>query len=159
EPTLTRVPDRPARLRRLARTTRTTAALVVALLGAGVYGALSVGPAAPSVSGGGNAASIPSTTTVSVPAGALLVTGIVTTAQLGQATGPDLSLPLQITVPVRGRGSASFYNVSVGGQPATVVWQGEEPMDLSGQGAVVPGRVTLSGDGNGSTWHLYGAEG
>jgi len=157
------MPTGPARLARLARTVRLTAAFVTALLGAGIYGAVSVAkaPTAPTAPTAPLPAALPAggtTTTSSIPAGAELVTGRVTMVQAGGATGPDLSLPMEINVPDRGRGSATFYNVTSGGQPATVVWQGEEPLDLTGQGAIVPGRINVTVDPDGSTWQLDGAE-
>ena len=151
---------------------RATALAIVAVLAVAVTGALVVGrgPAASGAPGSGRvaagrtgAATPPSSSPVAppapaVPAGRTVVTGTVTSATAQDATGPPLSTPLEITVPVRGRGGATFYNVVVGGQPSTVVWNGGVPLGLIGHGALVAGRVDVSVDSSGSTWALDGAE-
>lgn len=169
------MPGRPAAnpttLARRARAVRAAALATVSVLAAGVTGALVVGggtPAAPGsdVSAGrsgptassASSASTASTKAPAIPPGQAVVTGTVTSATAGDATGPPLSLPLEITVPVRGRGGATFYNVEVGGQPSAVVWNGGVPLGLLGHGAIVAGRVDVTVDASGSTWALDGAE-
>jgi hypothetical protein len=152
---------------------RATALAIVAVLAAAVTGALVVGggPAASGAresgrlaAGRAGAAATPSSSSPvappapPVPAGRTVVTGTLTSATAQDATGPPLTTPLEITVPVRGRGGATFYNVVVGGQPSTVVWNGGVPLGLIGHGALVAGRVKVTVDGSGSTWALDGAE-
>lgn len=171
-----RVPGRPAAspttLARRARAVRGAALAVVIVLAAGVAGALTVGgpptgasgPSGAQVSTGVRSGSTPSTRSTSstvapvLPPGQTVVTGTVTSATAGDATGPPLTIPLEITVPVRGRGMATFYNVDVGGRPSSVVWNGGEPLGLVGHGAIVAGRVDVTVDASGSTWALDGSE-
>jgi hypothetical protein len=160
----------PATLARRARSVRAAAVAIAMVLGLGVAGAVVVagraaGPAAPAspeaASGpaGGNRPGTSSTpATAAVPPGEAVVTGTVTSVTAQDATGPPLTIPLVLTVPVRGRGGATFYNVSVGGRPSTVVWNGGEPLGVIGHGAIDAGRVDVTIDASGSTWALDGAE-
>ena len=162
---------RPATLARRARSVRATAVALSAVLAGGVAGALVLGhgpqrgSAAPGASPPASPAASPAASAstgasqgASLPPGQSVVTGTVTTAEARGATGPSLSTPLEITVPVRGRGGATFFDVTVDGQPSSVVWNGGVPLGLIGHGAIVPGRIGVTVDGSGSTWSLDGAE-
>lgn len=163
----------PATLARRARSVRAAAAAVLVVLAAGVAGALVVGGRTVTPGAAGSVGTAPppsrapsaptSAPAPAVPAGQAVVTGTVTSATAQDATaqdaaGPPLSTPLEITVPVRGRGGATFYNVDVGGRPSAVVWNGGEPLGLIGHGAIEAGRVDVTVDASGSTWALDGAE-
>lgn len=161
----------PATLARRARSVRASAAAIAVVLAAAVAGALVVGgrtgtpgapgsPGAASPRAAGNRSPSPLTSgpAAAVPAGHAVVTGTVTSATAQDATGPPLAAPLEITVPVRGRGGATFYNVDVGGRPSAVVWNGGVPLGLIGHGAIEAGRVDVTVDASGSTWALDGAE-
>ena len=85
------------------------------------------------------------------------VTGTVTLVDAAGAEAPALTTPLEITVPARGQGSATFFDVDVGGRPSTIAWQAGEPLGLIGHGAILPGRADVVVDTGGATWSLDGA--
>lgn len=86
------------------------------------------------------------------------VTGTVSSLSAGGATGPAIPTPMLITVPVRGAGSAYFYDVSVSGPPGnTVYWNSGEPLGLIGRGGLELGRADVTVNPSGATWYLDGA--
>ena len=159
---------RPATQARRARSVRVVTGALVAVLAAGVAGTRLVGRSSTAATGQRSGSSQPPSASVppggtapggaALPAGQTVVTGTAAQVQAGGATGPSLDTPLEITVPVRGRGGATIYGVTVGGSPSTIVWSGGEPLGLIGHGAVVPGRVAVTVDSGGATWQLDGAE-
>jgi hypothetical protein len=102
------------------------------------------------------------TTTTAPPlaSGQTVVTGTVSSISAAGATGPQLTTPLLITIPVRGQGSAYIYNADVSGHPGeTIYWYGGQPLSILGSGgALIPGRINVTVDPSGSTWYLDGAE-
>lgn len=156
---------RPATRARRARAVRGTWIAIAALAAGGVAGVVTAGdshrtgappPGAPP--GRSSPAGTAAGGSPVVPPGQAVVDGTVTAAVATDATGPDLTAPFLVTVPVRGQGGATIYNVSVGGRPSTIVWNAGEPLGIIGSGALRPGRTRVSVDAGGSTWALDGAE-
>ena len=100
----------------------------------------------------------PSASTVTVlPADQTAVSGTITSAQLVDAVGPPLRLPLTITIPNRGQGELNIGGVVVNGKVGNVAWDGGQPLPLSGSGALDLGAASVDIDHTGATWHLDGS--
>jgi hypothetical protein len=143
---------------------RSLAALVACLLGAGAATIAVHHPSGPRRATPASAPTGASTTALSDATfgltprpGQALLKGTLTGLLADNAEAPPLQPPFVITVPNRGQGGATFRGVQVHGQTVAISWYGGQPLPLSGTGGLDLAGAPVTVDAGGVTWNLDGA--
>jgi hypothetical protein len=106
--------------------------------------------------GAGKATTVPPVEIVPA-AGQAFLSGSITSLTSNNAVGPALTPPFEITIPVRGAGSADMTGVMASGSMVEIYWYGGQPLPFSGTGQLVIGGGGLAVNASGITWELDGA--